>query len=78
MSRATAFCSYEIGLIQQSTVFRDGIVHGPIGRSWSGQPGNLFRNDCIFYQEDLAELIDYDRFPVIANVYRDLSKGSRI
>jgi len=50
------FCDYEIGLIKQSIVFRDGVILGPTGRTWSGQVNNIFRNSCIYYPADFEAL----------------------
>lgn len=67
VTRGTDFCRYQIGLIQQSVVFNDGILHGPIGRTWSGQVGNLFRNEWIYYQPEISKLIDIDLLVSLQN-----------
>lgn len=58
--RSSRVCSYEIGAILQSVAFEGGVQHGPVGRTWSGQVNNQFRNECIYYESDLQKRFSFD------------------
>jgi|GEM_PF-3675812 hypothetical protein len=72
--RSADFCPYEIGILQQSVVFDDGVIHGPLARTWSGQPGNLFRNEWIYYQKNVGALVNAE---LIVGLQTDLAEHLR-